>query len=149
MSETIVAPIYEINGVRLYGVLSDHIDEVWNDVKPFLIKTLERSDDKYDLDYVYKALRNKNMQLWVAFENGNLISFGISQIKNYPTQKRVVFPFVGGIHMAKWIGFFEVIKQWAKSNGCITGEIYGRRGWERALKRFGFKPIHTILKVNL
>lgn len=136
---------------RLYGVIADskEFEKVWQEVLPFLNKTLGYADGKYLAEDVYKAIKSRDMQLWVAYTDEGLISFCVSQIIIFPQQKRLSLPFVGGINLFKWLHFFEPIAQWAKKNGCTTVEGYARPGWEKVLARYGFKKIYSIIKAEL
>lgn len=136
--------------VRLCGVHYSVIHEVWEEVYPMLIKTLEYADNKYDIETIYKNLVEREMQLWLVFQSDNiLIAYMITQIVQYPTHKRLSNLFVGGSRIFKWLKFLEDIKNWAKSQGCTAIEGYGRPGWERILEKYGYKKIHTVYKLEI
>jgi hypothetical protein len=134
---------------RLYGVLSHAIDTVWDEVKPLLIKTLEYADGKYIVDDIYNAIKSRDMQLWVVYDNGGLLSFCITQILIYPRKKVLSLPFVGGVEMFRWLHLTNIIKDFARENHCDFAEGYARDGWIKVLKPFGFEKTYTIIKADL
>ncbi len=132
------------------GVLSNAIEQVWDDVKPMLLQALVYADTKYNADDILSALIKGHMQLWLVFDNnGDTCAFCITRIINYPQEKRAAILFTSGHDVMKWVHFNEVICAWAASNGCSTLEVYGRPGWEKLLAPFGYEKIHTVLKVTL
>jgi hypothetical protein len=134
----------------LQGVLSTHIDKVWDKVKPLLQKALDYSDGKYGLEDVYRALSQREMQLWLVFdERGEICAICITRVICYPREKRAAIVFASGTGVMEWVHHNETIQAWAKSEGCASLEIYGRPGWEKVLAPYGYQKIHTVLKVNL
>jgi len=135
--------------VTLSGVQSADIEKVWPSILPYVRDTLEYSDNKYSLQSIKTALLEKEMQLWLATQGVNILSYAITQIITYPTHKRLCVAFVGGIEMFQWIHFVNELKEWGKYHGCSAVEGYGRPGWEKALEKFGFKKIQTIYKTDI
>jgi len=43
----------------------------------------------------------------------------------------------------------SVLSEWGKDHGCECLELCGRRGWERSLKKVGFKPTFVSLSKEL
>lgn len=137
------------NEPRLYGVLSHAIGTVWEEIKPLLIKTLEYADGKYNLDDIYTAIKSRDMQLWVVYDNKGILSFCVTQIIIYPRKKVLSMPFVGGVEMLRWLHLTDIIKDFAREKGCDFAEGYARDGWIKVLKPFGFKKTYTIIKADL
>lgn len=134
----------------MYGVLSTHIDSIWPDVASLLERAIIYSDGKYQIDDVYQFLKDRAMQLWVAFNNEGLLkACCISQIVSYPRKKVLILIFVAGIDSTEWIHFADVLKEFAMDKQCQSIEFYGRPGWEKLTKQLGFKKIHTVFKFDL
>jgi phage pi2 protein 07 len=136
--------------VRLYGVLSHCIDQVWEHVAPQLEKAISYSDGKFQLEDVYRSLIARDMQLWVVFDkDGNLCTSVVSQILNFPRKKVFQLLFIAGKDSEDWLYLYEDLKDFAKEHGCVAVEGYGRPGWERLSKHLGFKKIHTIYRFDI
>ena len=135
--------------VALIGVQSADIEEVWPSIVHYVRKTLEYCDGKYTLASIKQALLDKEMQLWIASQGVNILSYAITQIVVYPTHKRVCVPFVGGIEMVKWIHFLNELREWGRYHGCKAIEGYGRPGWEKALADYGYRKVQTVYKTDI
>lgn len=133
---------------ELIGIRHNQAHLLWHEVDPILRRALEYSDNKYSLEHVKKCVEERDMQLWVTFREGHVSTAGVSQIVNYPCEKRLVILFLAG-DSENLFSHWHTISQWGKSQGCESCEIYGRPGWERKLEKIGFKKIHTVLKINL
>jgi hypothetical protein len=133
---------------ELVGIRHNQAHLIWNEVEPILQRALEYSDNKYSLEHIKKCVEERDMQLWVTFNNSQVATAGISQIVNYPCEKRMVILFLSG-NSENLYNHWKTMSTWGKANGCTSCEIYGRPGWERKLESIGFKKIHTVLKVNL
>jgi hypothetical protein len=141
--------IHSSDKCRLYGILFDKIEGLWHEVLPFLERALAYSDGKFKADDVKKMLIERDMQLWLIYNNTGLKGICITQIIEYPQSKRLGIPFIAGTDFKEWKSGWYVIREWALEHGCDSVETQGRDGWERELKPFGFKKIHTALRLLL
>ena len=123
---------------HLFGVPSKDIDEFWPMVEPYVRAPLERTGTIKDMhpEDVLEAIRKSDMQCWVVHEDGQIICAVITQILVYPQRKVLGVPFAGAINgtMPKWVQHFEILKDFAKENGCGAVRTWGRKGWERVLQ---------------
>lgn len=132
-------------GSRLCGVPSDHIDDCWPEVRPWIEIGLGYSDNKYSTHSIYRSLKNKDMQLWVSV-NDDVEAVCVTQIDCHPNKKTCLIFLVAGRNMDNWLHFSNVIETWAKSQGCQSIECYGRPGWEKIT---GWEKIHVVLRKHL
>jgi uncharacterized protein (DUF2126 family) len=155
MTKIIHVEIFRINmqgknGIRMYGVLSESVDQVWSEVKPLLEEAIKRSaDGKYEADDIYTAVKARDMQLWVAFDDKGLCAIEITQIVKYPRKKVLMLFFTAGRQAENWLHLIDELGLFAKEHGCTAIEGYGRPGWEKLSAPLGFKKIHTIFKLPL
>ena len=61
--------------------------------------------------------------------------------------KLLILTACAGHHRERWLPLFERIESYAKSEGCKSIRIYGRKGWERVLKNYRVE--HVILERQL
>lgn len=130
---------------RLYGVAPEAVEEVWEQVSPILVKSLQYADGKYSLESIKRALLRRDMQLWMYVRDG-IKACGVTQVLKYPEKKVCVVMFAAGEALSEWINFDSLIEEWARDNQCDAIEIYGRPGWERVL---GWERIHVVIRKNL
>lgn len=137
--------------LELHGILSHQIDCVWHHVLPMLEKSLGYADGKYSAEKILGFLLSKQMQLWIAIRAGSpeIRAFAITEIIHYPEKKVMLIMFASGKKSCEWIHFIEELKGFAQHHDCRSIEIYGRKGWERKLRPFGYVKIHYVYRLEL
>lgn len=127
------------------GVLSSHIDLIWSQAKPFIERALPFSVGKFNIDYIYHALKDARMQLWVVLDP-DVVAAGVTEVQNYP-QKRVCSVMFAGGDGQDWPRLMLTIEEFARYSGCNSVEIWGRKGWERVLT--DYSHLHTVIGKEL
>ena len=135
--------------LEMEGILSHEIDSVWEKVSPMLNKALRYSFGKYTTESIREFLKGEQMQLWVGIDYYEIRAFTITQIVNYPGKKILIIMFAGGSDLSGWLSYIEILKRFAKKKGCDGIEIYGRNGWVKKLKPFGYVHIHNVYRQEL
>lgn len=139
----------DVSEFALYGVPSHLIAATYPFVQKYLSASTQLSDGCFTPEDILQSLKNKEMQLWVVSCKSIIHCAIITEVKQFPHQKHLNILFLGGDEMDKWIHLIEDMINRAKNNGCDAVKIYGRKGWEKALSKFGFKHSHTVLKRDL
>ena len=125
------------------------IDKVWEQVLPFIEAPLTYNNGEFEAEDIYKALIEKKMQLWVAF-NDRIRAAMVTEVVNYPRKKIVRIVTLGGENMMGWIDDgVNLLKRWAKTQGATGLEVIGRKGWIRTLDKLGFIHTHVVLKKEI
>lgn len=137
------------NKFSVYGVLHHAVDTVWKEAAPIIEKALDRADDKYSLEDIRKFILEKKMSLWVCFENHIMTACVLTQIVCYPQSKRLLIFSMSGVGIENWLKFEHLMKEYAIRENCSYVEVYGRPGWEKMLKNYGYDKIHTVLRAKL
>lgn len=124
--------MYYSDNRYVQGILSTEVHTVWDEVFPML--ELVISPDEYSIDDVLNELQKKEMQLWVAYQDGKIEAIMTTRLVDYPQGSFCVL-----VHMAgKWeqglTQYLDHIGAWAKENGAKKFVIYGRAGWEKVLR---------------
>ena len=119
------------------GVPHSQVAEIWPTILPYLVKTLE-TDPRgyYQAEDVKGFLENRQMQLWVAEEDGEFVFFQITQILNYPRKKVLQFMWSGGNLYKDLQSHLCFVEKWAASNGCHSFETFGRKGWSKVVQGY-------------
>ena len=123
------------------GVLASDIDSVWDRVKPEVTRALVRFDPGFDEEHVRQRLKKRELQLWLC--NG-FDGICISEIIIHPQFKVLSFPVVAGENIDDWLlPMMEVGEAFGRHHNCKYIEGYGRKGWLRKLKPYGWND-HSI-----
>ena len=68
----------------------------------------------------------------------------------YPQRKALALDWVGGTQMKEWENqLIDTMKRYANKLDCSHLEGYGRKGWGRALKKYGFYPEYIAYRMEL
>lgn len=133
----------------LYGVHSSLIAATFPHIQKFLSESTQLSDGAYTPEDILQSLNRAEMQLWVVSNKSVIHCAVITEVKQFPHQKHLNILFLGGDEMPKWIHLIEDLIQRATFHDCSAVKIYGRKGWEKVLGKFGFKHSHCVLKREL
>ena len=134
--------------MRLIPVPVGEIDGFWKAAEKHLRPAVEGfSDGCWQIEDVYTFLKSRDMQLWTAFDDREMVAAAVTQIICYPRKKLCAVHFVGGIGRNNWLQFQEVIGAWAKAQGCAAMETSARKGWLRVLTNW--RPVWTQLRRDL
>jgi len=112
----------------------------WRKVKPLVEKALRQADE-YSLGDVLHYANTGQWQLWHG-DN----SVGFTRIARYPEHQTCVLILAAG-ELEEIVDLEPHICAWAKKEGCKYMEIFGRRGWQRALG--GYDEQYAVLRKEL
>lgn len=80
------------------------------------------------------------MQIWPA-QRG----MAVTEIIQYPRRK-VLHCFLAGGDMDQILDMIESAVAWGRGQGCDGLTLSGRLGWDRVLRKHGFKPILVTME---
>jgi len=132
--------------VKITGIPSKDIDTYWSAVEPLLKKATDRGTDYLIVD-LYEQIDNGTMQLWVAFDDKEILAACTTKIITYPRLRVCGLTHIGGKGMRDWLRFEPIVSEWAKEHGCSHLEGYARPGWLRVLKHWA--TAWTVIRKEL
>ena len=130
-------------------VPKEHVDLFWGQVEVLLKPAVNYSHGRYLIEDVYNAIVEGTYILWVAYDDGRIIGSAITQIIAYPQKKMLGVAFWGSNEPIESYGpqLLNLLQQYAREAGCMGIEGYGRFGWSRMLKDYGYKKIHEVFEL--
>jgi len=130
-----------MSNIQVSLVPSEYVDTVWPQVEGYVTKALRYVSGKYLLEDVYSLITDFNYPLWVAFDEDGIKGAVITRFTEYPRKKYLFLEFCGGRDGFSWKApMLEVLRSWAKDNGCNGIEGAGRDGWQKIFERDGYVP---------
>jgi hypothetical protein len=122
---------------------------VWNQVEKFLKKSAQRSGGRERIEDIFYRILNKDTNLWIIFDTGNLLITGaqVTFFNVYPTGKKMLsLDHTGGKNMQDWVEKgIEVMTEFAKENDCEGIEGVGRHGqWQWIKNKKGWTKPATM-----
>lgn len=119
----------------------EYVDQMWSTVEPFVKKALKYVGGKYEPEDVYSLVVDYNYPLWIAFDDEGVKGAVITRFIQYPRKKYLFLEFCGGQDGFSWKApMLDVLRSWAKDNGCDGIEGAGRAGWKKVFKADGYMP---------
>ena len=109
----------------------------WHRCKPYIEAALDHAHGTHTADDVLKIIVSGDAQFW-PFADAAIVT----EIIRYP-QKTVLRFWLAGGNLETLTKAEPEIIRWSRRWGCQGVEIFGRRGWVRALN--GYKPTSTIM----
>ncbi len=118
----------------------------WPRVADLVRSALESGEGSYLEADVAVACMSDMWQLWIVEFEGEIVSICISQIVDFPRQRKCLLRYIAGdLDLVKI--YAHEIEDWARRKGCKVLEGYARRGWIRAMPDWSekFSVIHKEL----
>lgn len=120
-------------------ITKEKIPETLPFALPWIEKTLqEMSYTRWTLEGVVEQLQKGDLQLWACHAKGKHL-FVITELIQEITGLTVHIVLGGGRLDKDMIRYLDLIETWAKGLGATGFVIWGRWGWEKLLRPFGFK----------
>jgi len=99
---------------------------------------IERAHGCVTADHVIDMVLRDEMQMWGITETDgddtDVLAIFCTELMQYPTgEKACRIAIMSGTGMSKWLGLLPVVEEFARSEGCGTMEVHGRKGWGRVL----------------
>lgn len=117
------------------------VPPIWDQVRPFLLKSIARTQGRSSEESVLKRIMNGQYDLAMATvkETGSYKAAVVLEACLYETGlKTAIIRHLGGEDMADWLDLIAVLEQWARDRDCVYFEVDGRAGWQRLLKSYGY-----------
>ena len=135
--------------IQLVYIPNEKIDEAWHHVESNIADALARSNG-YALASNFKEwIKEKKMQLWILWDKESEHKYYgvvVTEIIQRPLQRVLNIKIMTGTHREKWQHLVKEIEDFAWFNNCDSMELVARPGWEKVLKRFGYKKNHVLLE---
>lgn len=130
--------------MQLVGVPYYELDTVWDDVKERVGDVLEIfSDDDYSIEDVEKMILSRDAQLWTTTDKDAIYITKILIKKHHKELYGWMFQ-ADALKEEHW-QLWEIVKQWAKSQGCTKQRVAVRPGFEKAFRNHGWKKNYVTM----
>lgn len=129
----------------------EHIDLVWSAVgKHIACFGKEWLDKHEDLDNINDRIRNGSLDLWLMAEASgtkDLLAVGICEWSKTPKRNIYYINWCGGDKVGEFLhAGLEMCERYACLAGAHEIRLEGRKGWQRALLKYGYTPVVQMKK---
>jgi hypothetical protein len=112
-------------------------------VKPQIDAALRYANGCYEFVDVLRGVLKGQYQMW---RKGDSVI--LTEVIDYP-RKRICLCFLAGGKAEEIHAMAPVIEAWAMTQGCVEGWLYGRKGWARAMKSYGWSADSSVSLVRV
>mgnify|MGYP003133327321 FL=1 len=137
--------------MRVSLVPKEAVGSVWKDVDEILKRAVDTVKDKSEVIDILTGVYEDMYALWVVMnEDDKVIAAFTTRLIQYPRRRALALDWVGGTQMKEWEDqLIDTMKRYGNELGCSHLEGYGRKGWGRALKKYGFYPEYIAYRMEL
>ena len=137
--------------MRVSLVPTEAVGHVWKDVDRVLKKAVATVDNKVEMIDILDGIYDGTYVLWVVIdEQDDVIAAFTTRLIVYPQRRALALDWVGGTRMKEWEDqLIDTMRRYANELDCSHLEGYGRKGWGRALKKYGFYPEYIAYRMEL
>lgn len=138
------------SGVDIVPVHPSKVGMVWDQVYPWLEKSLEHGDGLYSSSDILDHILSQAFILWVAVKDEQVVGMCITSLDEYPQKTVASIRWTGGKPHAgrDWLlPMLEELKRWGKHFGASLLVGGGRKGWLRG--PYGFKESQVIFEQEI
>lgn len=118
-------------------------EEEFERCRPWLEAALEYANDTHTIDDIKSGVITGRYQFWPADKAAM-----ITEVQEYP-QRRVFNVFLGGGDMGQLLDMIDAVEVYAKTIGCKSITVCGRKGWIKVLESRGARPLYTAVAKEL
>lgn len=109
----------------------------------WLEDALAYANDTHTVEDIWDGIVDGRFQFWPA-KNGALVT----EIQIYPKRK-VFHVFLGGGKLDQLLDMIESVEIYAKTIGCKSVTVSGRKGWIKVLESRGARQLCTTMAKEL
>ena len=137
--------------MRISLVPKEAMGHVWKDVEGILDKAVDTIKDKSKVIDILIGIYEGIYVLWVVLDDEDkIVAAFTTRLIAYPRRKALAVDWVGGTQMKEWEDqWVDTMKRYANELDCSHIEGYGRKGWGRELKKYGFYPEYIAYRMEL
>lgn len=129
---------------RIHG---DTLARRWGEIVPFVEEALMHGGGSVTSYGLFIQCLGATAQCWVTEdEYGDITGVAITRFEQLESTKILAIVtttctdwFIGGPEV------LEMFETFAKEHDCKKVNVYGRKGWARALRNFGYYEPYTVL----
>ena len=125
--------------MQVSPVNTKDIESIWPFIEGYMKRAAKYTYGRYEAEDIKDNLLKEPQQLWIAFDDTKLYGAVVTEITEYPRMKVLTVHFLAGIEFETWKDpMLKLVQQFGKDNGCKLIDSYGRPGWERVWKNYGY-----------
>ena len=134
--------------MRIERCNPDFVRIYWPHLRDLVNKLCKRARGEYSEASIKQRIEDGTLDMWIAAEmhRSSIEAICGTSVHDWPKGKVCRIEFCAAHTMDDWSGALDRIKDYARSEGCETIIIEGRKGWGRV---FDTNPVAHVYEVAL
>ena len=129
----------------IYLVKPEDIEDVWPEIKGLISKALMHTDSRMTTYDKLRIVLNRELSLWVGFEDGVIFSALLTRIDEYPQHNilQIVTYATASGRDADFSTIIDTFVEYGRINDCIAMEALCRKGLVKKLP--DWKHLYSVI----
>ena len=127
-------------------VLAEELSETWAYIKPHIQRALEHGLHETSAHDIFVGAMHGEYQIWEIRVDGVVKNYGATRINQFKQHQQMQIVTSTG---EDWDDYGpEVLKEVERAallSGCKYVSVWGRPGWERKLKTYGYQKAYSVV----
>lgn len=125
------------------------IAPMWPHAVTLIERALLASKSDFTPAYMRKRLDAGKALLWIVWDGKQVLAVATTEIQLVEHQRRaLIITACAGRNIHAWKRYLHELERYARREHCVLVRSYGRRGWSRFLRAFGYtEPWGVVEKV--
>lgn len=135
---------------HMKSIRAEDVPAIWPIVLPQLAPAIAVTNGRTSMGEIFRQLAAERCILWVVFEDDQPVAASfITRVAQYPLKRMLVVEACGGSEMAEWLPtVIDVLRRFAADSGLAGVEMFGRPGWARALRPYGWATTLVLCEID-
>lgn len=123
----------------------------WVKVAPWIAQAIAEWDVKgpQELDFIFEASSRGAMHIWIGQKDNEIQVVFVTEAIISGGEPVLVVRWLTGMQVDEWVEDIAAVESWARSEGFRRLEVWGRKGWEKKLRKHGFAHEVAILSKRI
>jgi hypothetical protein len=134
-----------VEEVLLTIIHPSNVLDNWGAVAPWILQAVGDGVDASDVIYIQQQAMSGSAQIWVAEKAHKIEAVLVTEVAFYGGQKTLVLRWLAGHASEDWIDYLDYLENWAATNGYHRVEAWGRKGFEKVLRPYGYRHEFTVI----
>lgn len=133
-------------------IFDQDVVNLWDKILPYINRVTPYTDGRITSAGVLDRILKREANCWITYDDQSLdvVGFMITRIVQYDTVKALSVEQLAGDFFDQWIERANsALIILAQHENCNLIECVGRAGWERKLKRLGWKTRFTTVQLMI
>jgi hypothetical protein len=143
-------PKLKPQGIQITAIPNSEVKHIWLTVYPMLEPAVIRSRGRWDMYSLMSRLLDGRQQLWLVFDENQILGAATTEIINYPMRKMLSVNYLGGKDLRKWADkILTVFESWARDNNCSGIEAAARAGFWKWMRNHDYDRAYTVFEKRI